>query len=190
MFARFVLFCFLTLQTNLKHFALAYIKNHFVNYSQRFNIIDELSMCKQNETVRRGSEFLQLLFIFPYLMFFYRFRFHFPLLIYNTHKFCLELMENMLRAAVAAALRVIPTYQGEGEEQGCLGIPLYVIHMYNKISHLASFMQPNPPVLALSLSTIKTECQAALINSLAEKGFACCAAVRSTWPQSNAFVCK
>lgn len=51
-------------------------------------------------------------------------------------------------------------------------------------------MQPNPPVLALSLSTIKTECQAALINSLAKKGFACCAAVRSTWPQSNAFVCK
>lgn len=70
MFARFVLFCFLTLQTNLKHFALAYIKNHFVNYSQRFNIIDELSMDKQNETVRRGCEFLQLLFIFPYRMFF------------------------------------------------------------------------------------------------------------------------
>lgn len=148
MFARFVLFCFLTLQTNLKHFAVAYIKNHFVNYSQRFNIIDELSMDKQNETVRRGSEFLQLLFIFPYLMFFHRFEFHFPLLIYNTHKFCLELMENMLRAAVAAALRVIPTYQGEGEEEGCLGIPLYVIHMYNTISHLASFMQPNPPLLA------------------------------------------
>lgn len=35
-------------------------------------------------------------------------RFRFPLLIYNTHKFCLELMENMLRAA-AAALRVVTT---------------------------------------------------------------------------------
>lgn len=37
---------------------------------------------------------------------------------------------------------------GRGEEEGCLGIPLYVIHIYNTISHLASFMQPNPPVLA------------------------------------------
>lgn len=32
----------------------------------------------------------------------------FSYLTYNTHKFCLELMENMLRAA-AAALRVVTT---------------------------------------------------------------------------------
>lgn len=61
--------------------------------------------------INKIKQYVEEVNLFSYFLFFHigcLDRFWFPLLIYNTHKFCLELMENMLRAA-AAALRVVPT---------------------------------------------------------------------------------